>query len=185
VSERRRRSGSDEDRGERRKRIFTWLGWGTLVALLGANLVISWIREPKNDKPQGFLSPDVLRAAAFWIPIGGAVAMSALGLYWSSRAYSQSERSSLLWARRGYVFGLIGAVALAFACFDVETFPREWFVCLAAAVVAGQSLLFGMMSFREFRRASSGGSGRHGRSSPTQSVDAAPSPAAESPGPGR
>ncbi len=182
MSERRRRSGSDEDREDRKKRIFTWLGWGALVALLGANLLISVLREPKNDKPQGFLSPELLRTVAFWIPVSGAALMSALGLYWSSKAYSQNERSSLLWARRGYVFGLIGAMALTFACFDPETFPREWFACVAAAVVAGQSLLFGMMSFREFRRASSGGGGRRGRSSDpataTPSMDAPPRPAA-------
>jgi hypothetical protein len=179
VSGRRRSSGSDEDSGERRKKLLTWLGWGVLVALLGGNLLITWIREPKNDKPQGVLTPEILLTAAFWVPICCALTMSALGLYWSSKAYSQNERSSLLWARRGYVFGLIGSVVLMLACYDNETFPRERFIPIAAMIVAGQALLFGMMSFKEFRRAQSGGGGgRRGRSSEptaaTPSIEATP-----------
>jgi hypothetical protein len=174
VSGRHRRSSDEDEPGERRKRIFTWIAWTLVVALLGGNLAMSFLREPKNDKPQGFLTPDHLRSAAFWLPIACTAAMSVLGLYWSSRAYSQSERSSLLWARRGYVFGLVAAGVLTFACFDPENFPREWFVCLAAALVAGQAALFAMLSFKEYRRAQSGGggSGRRGRSSEsTPSID--------------
>jgi hypothetical protein len=177
VSGRHRRSDSDEDAGARKKRVFTWLAWGVVVALLGANLLTSSMFD------RGFLTPEVLRAAAFWVPIAGAVAMSVLGLYWSSKAYSQNERSSLLWARRGYVFGLIGSGVLVFTCFEPDNFPREWFVAVAAAVVAGQALLFGMMSFKEFRRAQSGGGGRRGRSS--SAADATTPPVAENADPAK
>jgi len=188
VNGRQRRSSSDEESGVRKKRILTWLAWGLVVALLGGNLVVSFFHEPKGDKPRGLITRELLLTLAFWVPIACTLVMSTLGLYWSSKAYSQNERSSLLWARRGYVFGLIGSVALIFACLDAENVPHEWFVALAAAVVAGQALLFGMMSFKEFRRAQSGRSGRRGRSSESDSAaqfDAATQPPASRPDPGR
>jgi hypothetical protein len=188
VNGRHGRSSSDEQTHGRKKRIFTWLAWGIVVALLGGNLLVSFIRDPKGDKPHGLFTREILLTLAFWVPIACTLVMSTLGLYWSSKAYSQNERSSLLWARRGYVFGLIGSVALILACLDAENVPHEWFVALAAAVVAGQALLFGMMSFKEFRRAQSGRRGRRGRSSETDSAaqfDAATQPPASSPDTGR
>jgi hypothetical protein len=172
VSGRRRRSEPDEDGEGRKKRVLVWLAWALVVALLGGNLMTSSFFD------KGFLTPEVLRAAAFWIPTAVAVAMSSLGIYWSGKAYSQSERSSLLWARRGYFFGLIGSGVFVLACFEPEEFPREWIVAVAAAVVAGQALFFGMMSFKEFRRAKSGGGGRRERTSEpgvaASAVDAPP-----------
>lgn len=188
MSGRRRRSSGDADAddGRRGGRLLARLGWGVVVTLLLGNLVMGLV-DRKGDKPQGFITPDLLLSLAFWIPAAGALAMSAAGLYWSNKAYAQNERSSLLWARRGYVFGMVGATAFLVACFDRETFPREWIVCVAAAVIAGQSLFFGMMSFREFRRAQSGGGGRRGRSSGAEAAqgDEVPAPSAESSDTGR
>jgi len=183
VSERRRRSSSDDEAGDRRKRVLTWLAWSVVVALLGGNLAVSFFRESKNDKPHGFITLEHVRTAALWLPIGCAVAMSVLGLYWSSKAYSQNERSSLLWARRGYVFGLIGSAVFLFACYDENMFPREWIVSVAAVVIAGQALFFGMMSFKEFRRAQLRGGSRRGRSSSAD--DAPPPPVAENADPAK
>lgn len=142
--------------GHRRRRDRTrrlaWLGWGTLVVLLVANLVTALAGSPAAA-PQGYLTPEVLQAAGFWIPISVAIAMSAAGVVWATRAYSLNPRSSLLWARRGYFFTLAAAAALGLACLDAELFPRAWLAVLAASAVGGQALFFGILSFREYRRA--------------------------------
>ena len=188
MSEKRRRSGG-EGRG---KRILVWSGWGLLVVLLGGNVVIALMNRDKDETPQGVLQPEHLQAAAFWVPIAVCLVMSLLGLFWSSKAYAQNERASLLWARRGYVFSLVGSVALAMAVFDPETFKREWLAAFAAVIVGGQSVFFAMLALGEYRRADSGEGGRRGRSRPSPAApvigEGAPPPTArssESSGPAR
>ena len=134
-----------------RTRRLAWAGWGLLVVLLGANLATAF--SGGDDVPEGFLTSEFLQVAGFWTPLALAVAMALLGYYWATRAYAYHPRSSLLWARRGYVFTLAAALALALACLDAELFPRAWLAVLAASAVAGQALFFGMLAFREHRRA--------------------------------
>jgi hypothetical protein len=149
--------------GHRRRRDRTrrlvWAGWGLLVALLAANLATA-LAGSRPDVQTGFLTPEILQAAGFWVPLLVAVAMSVAGWFWAGRAYALHPRSSLLWARRGYVFTLAAAAALAIACLDAELFPRAWFAVVAATAVGGQALFFGILSFREYRRAEAG-HGRH------------------------
>ena len=166
--ERRRKSGG-------RRTWLTWAGWGVLVLLLGGNIVFGFLNE-KEETPHGFLTPEHLLAAAFWVPAAFAMVISLCGMYWSSKAHAQSERSSMLWARRGYVFTLVASVAFVLAAFDREAFPREWLAAFAAALVAGQAFFAAMISLREYRRAETGEGGRRGRSrsSSTEPPAAAP-----------
>lgn len=159
-------------RRERARRL-AWAGWGLLVVLLCANLATAL--SDTGDKEQGFLTPEFLQMAGFWAPLAVAVAMALCGYFWSSRAYAQNERSSLLWARRGYVFTLAAAAALALACLDAELFPRAWFAVLASSALGGQALFFGMLAFREYRRARAGEMHRRlrERSAPSAARDAA------------
>jgi hypothetical protein len=157
VSERRHRSS--EGRG---RRILVWSGWGLVVLLLGGNLVVSLVNR-KGDALQGFLTPDHVRSAAFWAPICAALALSLCGLWWSSKAYAHSERSSLLWARRGYLFTLVATVVFLMAAFDRDMFPREWLSVIAAAVIGGQTVFSAMFAFKEYRRAESGEGSRRPR----------------------
>jgi len=122
--------------------------------LLVANLATA-LGGGAADAPQRLLTTEIVQAAGFWVPLVFAVGMSLAGYFWASRAYSLHPRSSLLWARRGYVFTLAAAAALALACIDAELFPRAWFAVLAATAVGGQSLFFGVLAFREHRRAES------------------------------
>jgi len=158
MSERRHRSTS-EGRG---KRMLVWAGWGIVVLLLGGNLVIGLLNR-KGGALQGFLTPDHVRSAAFWAPISAALALSLCGLWWSSKAYAHSERSSLLWARRGYLFTLVATVVFLMATFDRDMFPREWLSVIAATVIAGQTLFSAMLAFNEYRRAESGQGSRRPR----------------------
>ena len=141
-------------RRRRRDRIRV-LAWVVLVVMLGANLATGLI-ETRPDKRQGFLTPEFLQVAGFWFPIVVAVAMSVAGYWWSTRAYAMNPRSSLLWARRGYVFTLAASAALALACLDAELFSRAWVAVIASTAIGGQALFFGVLAFREYRRAEAG-----------------------------
>jgi hypothetical protein len=164
VTERRHRSG-----GSRLRKALPWAGWIALFAALAGNVVWSRLHE-ENGRSAGFLTPRILSIVGLWAPIAAALLLSLCGLFWSSKAYAHSERSSLLWARRGFVFTLVGTVLFAFFCVDgetvdgkvVATLPREWLAVLASFVIGGQTALFAMLSFREYRRAEAGG-GRRGR----------------------
>lgn len=184
--------------GERRRKSsgkrnwLAWAGWGLLVLLLAGNIVFGFLNE-KDDTPNGFLTPEHLLAAAFWAPAVFAMVISLCGMYWSSRAHAQSERSSMLWARRGYIFTLVASVAFVLAAMDRDTFPRPWFAALAAALVGGQAFFAAMISLREYRRAEMGEGGRRGRSRssasempapPTSLPSAATSPPPAAPGTG-
>jgi hypothetical protein len=158
MSERRHRSTS-EGRG---KRILVWAGWGLVVLLLGGNLVIGLVNK-KGNALQGFLTPDHLLRAAFWAPMTAALALSVCGLWWSSKAYAHGERTSLLWARRGYLFTLVATVVSLMATFDRDMFPREWLSVIAAFVIGGQTLFSAMFAFKEYRRAESGEGSRRPR----------------------
>jgi hypothetical protein len=158
MSERRHRSKS-EGRG---KRMLVWAGWGLAVLLLGGNLVIGLVNK-KGDALQGFVTPDHLKSAAFWTPTVAALALSLAGLWWSSKAYANGERTSLLWARRGYLFTLVATVVFVMATFDRDMFPRDWLSAIAAFVIAGQTLFSAMVAFKEYRRAESGEGSRRPR----------------------
>lgn len=152
------------------KKIAAWGFAILLVALLSANLVMALVNE-KDETPQGFVTPELLQTAAFWAPVGATLVMSILGLYWSSRAYSQTERTSLVWARGGYAFALAGTSLFVFLCFDgdsvdgrfVPTLSRQWVAALASFLLAGQTAVFAMVSFKELRRAETGEGSRRPR----------------------
>ena len=180
MSERRRMSGSTEGRG---KRILVWCGWGIAVLLLGGNLVVGLLNK-KGDTLQGFVAPEHVLTVAFWAPISVVFGMSVLGLWWSSKAYSHSERTSLLWARRGHLFTLVGSVVFLMATFDREMFPREWLAAIAAVVVGGQSLFFALVALKEYRRAETGDGSRRPRGRlETPMMPAVPGAPPESAGP--
>lgn len=146
------------------KKFLVWSGWILLVAVLGGNLVMAYVRQPKgDDTPQGFITPELLQTGAFWAPMAATFLMSLLGLYWSSRAYSQTERTSLLWARRGYALSLLGGAVLVMAVFDAELFPRPWLAAVSAVLLALQTSIFAMVSFKELRRAETGEGSRRPR----------------------
>jgi hypothetical protein len=159
-------------RRERARRL-AWAGWGLLVVLLCANLATAL--SDKGDTPQGLLTPEFLQVAGFWGPLAVAVVMAPAGWFWSIRAYAHNQRSSLLWARRGFVFTLAAAAALAFACLDAELFSRAWLLVLASSALGGQALFFGMLAFREYRRAQAGEMHRrsHERAAPSAAQDVA------------
>jgi cytochrome bd-type quinol oxidase subunit 2 len=157
LSDRRHRAGG----GGGASKALAWSGWGILTLLLAGNIAMGLINQ-KDEQPQGFITPEVLQAAGLWIPVLAAMTFAVLGLYWSTKAHKESERSSLLWARRGYAFSLVGAVIFLMAVFDAETFRREWLAVVAGLVLAVQSVLFAMFAYREFKR-SAEGEGRRGR----------------------
>jgi hypothetical protein len=165
-----------------------WLpiaGWGLAVLLLGGNIVLALARE-KDETPQGFLTPALLRTVAFWLPVLVAFAMSLAGMFWTSKALSHNERASLLWMRRGFVFALVGTVVLVFACFDPEMFPREWLAVIAAALLGALTFHFAFAAWKEYQRAEMGpGHRRRSRSESSSFEDTASSMSADAAQPDR
>lgn len=190
MSEKRHRSSSG---GGRAKQVLAWTGWGILIALLGTNLVMFLLREEGAEETTGgFLTPEHLQSAGFWVPISAAWLFALLGLFWTSSAYKHSERSSLLWAKRGYALTILGGLALALATFEPETFPRPWLAVVAAGVFGAQTVFFALLARAEYRRAETGEGTRHPRrhgerssAPPAPVVPQAPAGPAESPGAGR
>jgi hypothetical protein len=142
------------------RRWLTLGGWCVAV-VLGANL--AWGRLHAQDGVWlGFLSKDAVLAALFWAGVAAAAAASVAGIVWTTGTYRRREKSSLLWTRHAFVFGVVAAAVLALV-------PRSpdghWYVAwAAAALVAGQSALFAYAAYREHRRTvgSGGRRGRHG-----------------------
>jgi len=163
VSERRHRT--DEDAGDRKKRVAIWLAWGVVVALLGANLLSFKVFD------KGFMSPDLLWTATVWGATAATVILAMFGVVWIRKAYSESERSSHLWMRRSFVFSIVGAALIVHACYDSEIFTRNWMAALAAGLFAVNTLFVAMAAHREYRRVHTG---RGRRPSPAK-PSAAPS----------
>lgn len=143
-----------------------WLmivGW-VAAALLAGNLVWGRLNQV-GDRPQGFVSDDVVRWVTFWTPIAALVAAAVAGGYWTTLVFARREKSSLVWQRFGFGAGLLSAFVLMVLLFQsgrTETAAkRHWILCTAAALCAIQTGLFAYAAFREHRR-SSGHGGRHG-----------------------
>ena len=158
MSERRHRSSGDG----RGRRMLVWAGWGSIVLLLGGNLFVGLVNR-KGDSSPGFLAPEHLLTVAFWAPVAATIVISLLGLWWASKAYAHSERSSMLWARRGYLFTIVGCTFFAMATFDRELFPRPRLAIVAATVLGGQAIFSAMIAMKEYRRAASGEGSRRPR----------------------
>lgn len=190
MSERRHRSSG----GGRAKQVLAWAGWGMLIALLGTNLVMAFLNEEQDGTPQGFFTIELLQIAGFWAPMALAWLFALLGLLWVGKAYKHSERASLLWAKRGYAFAIVGGLAFAIAVFEPELLDRRWLAVAASSLFGAQTVFFALLARAEYRRAETGEGTRHPRrhgersSSSASSVPAvppAPAGPAESPGAGR
>ena len=150
MSERSRDRDAGREGGGKKR----WLAWGgwVLFAVLAGHWIFAELNKAADGTPQGLVSPDVVRSVAFWLPmlVGGATALA--GMWWARRAYAKSERSSLVWLKRGFMFSIGAFVLLIIASFDAANFPREWFVVVAAGIFGAQTLLFAMAALREHRR---------------------------------
>lgn len=171
---RRRGHGTHHRSGGRR-----WLhrlAWTVIVLLLGGNLALAVFNQ-RDDTPQGFVTPQMVQSAGFWIPVAVGVVAAVAGLVWATKAYRHSERTSLLWARRAHWFSLVAAAGLTLACFERDVFPREWFAVAASALVAAQSALVSMVSLKEYRRSETGEGSRRARPARPAAPPAPPGPA--------
>lgn len=191
MSEKRHRSSG----GSRGKQVLAWAGWGMLIALLGTNLVMAFLNEETDGTPQGFFTPDILQTVGFWAPMAVAWLFALCGLFWVSKAYKHSERASLLWAKRGYTFTIVAALAFAIATHEVDAenralLSRAWLSVIAAVLLGGQTVFFALLARSEYRRAETGEGTRHPRRHGDKSavptpISPSPSGPAESPGAGR
>ncbi len=96
-------------------------GGVVLALLMAANLVVGlqgMSDEKGGGEPTGFLTPDILAGVAFWVPFGISLAACVCGMWWSTQAFADSERGSLLWLRRSLSLGLAGTCGLAVAAFE-------------------------------------------------------------------
>ncbi len=147
MSEARRRKGG------RARKLLPLVGW-VLALALAAHLVIAELRSD-GDVPQGFITPDAVRGLGFWAAVIAAAGAAVCGFVWSWKAHSRTERSSLAWARRAFVFALVGTVGFVMAAYEPELLPREWLVVAFAGLWAAQTAFFAAAAFREFRRSTS------------------------------
>ncbi len=187
MSEKRHRSGGGK------KQVLVWIAWGILIALLGSNLVMFFAKDDEvaGTTGEGFITLDMLQRAGFWAPLAAAWLFALCGLFWVASAYKHSERASLLWAKRGYITSILGALALSIAFYEPDI-GRTWFGVVAAAVFGAQTVIFALLARSEYRRAETGEGTRHPRRHgdklvvPTLSAGAqSPAGPAESPGAGR
>jgi hypothetical protein len=132
-------------------RWITLAGW-LLAAVLGGNLVVAQLRTGEGARPAGFLSEQTIVACAFWLPVAVLVIASVLGILWTMRVYVRREKSSLLWMRNAFVFGLVSALLLALASQEARIFKREWLAAWCAFLAAAQVSLFAYAAYREMRR---------------------------------
>lgn len=150
-----------------------WLtigGW-LVAALLGANLAVGQLRTGEGDRPAGFLSEQIVLAAAFWVPLAAIVVAATCGIYWTVRTAQRREKSSLTWTRNAFIFGLFLALLLVIGVQDPKVFKREWLAAWAAFLVAVQICFFAYAAFREFRHTGGGSRRRSGSSGRGRSDD--------------
>lgn len=147
----------DRSRGARRTAGFRWTsvaGW-VLAVLLLAHFVWGHLRA-EDGRPKSPLPEGAIRAIAFWVPVAATVAACALGALWAHRAWLRKEKGSLLWTRNAFFAGIGASAVLAVTALDARTFPREWFVSIAALLLAAVTGVFAYASHREVRRSHSG-----------------------------
>lgn len=170
-----------DDHGHRHKsegggaaRWMTIGGWA-IAALLGANLAVGQFRTGESQRPEGFLSEQLVLAVAFWVPLAVIAAAAGFGTYWTVRTAQRREKSSLVWTRNSFIFGLALALLLVVAVQDPKIFKREWLAAWAAFLIAVQLCFFAYAAFREYRHTVGGGGSGGGRrrSSDRKSDDAA------------
>jgi hypothetical protein len=157
-----RRHHASSGRG---KRLMTRLAWAVVVLLLGGNLVLAVVNR-REETPQGFVTPIMVQSVGFWLPVAVAAVFAVCGVVWATKAFRHSERTSLLWARRAHWFSLFAAVALTFACFERDVFPREWFAVAASVLLGTQTVLASMISLKEWKRSETGEGSRRARAKP-------------------
>lgn len=138
-------------------------GWAVAI-LLAANLIWGRIHED-GGRPQGFVSETILLTVAFWVPVVALAATSVAGFVWCTQTYRRREKSSVMWTRHAFTFGLVAALAIAAVTYVPQSVNRQWLASIAACLLAGQSGMFAYAAFRENRRTLGGGrGGRHGSS---------------------
>lgn len=129
-------------------------GW-VIAAALAGHLVLGMLRGRSDPAGgSGALLPDrVYFAVAFWAPAAVLVLASAAGIFWTAKVYARREKSSVLWMRHAFTFGVLSAILLAVVTFqDPKRFRREWLVAAVAAIAAAQMAFFANAAFRDYRR---------------------------------
>lgn len=158
-----KRRRSDSSKGPRSWP--TWVILGIVALLLAANLVAALPGWMEEGEPTGWLTPGILRTIGLWVPAVGALLLSGLGLWWTSRAVERGGRPGAQWGRRGFFLAVIGILGLVTAVFEPETFPRENLVVLFFAFQLLLVLCFAF-SARDYAESRGGRRGSHGQRSP-------------------
>ena len=123
---------------------------GLVVLLLGANLVVILAT---GQSPVG---PETLEWALLGVVTLAAVALAVAGVRFTTKARRNRNRSSYLWARRGFVTAL--AVTLALLADAITGDPvllrgsTRLDAAIMIALVAGGPAFFAVASHREYLR---------------------------------
>ena len=135
------------------KGVFVKLMLVLVFLALVANLVTTALRD------QSFITVDAVTQISFWALFAANLCIAGAGIYFTTRALSKHERSSVEWGRRGFMVNLILAVVFSLAPWYFYEITPEFAITEAMFEISLILLFFGLSQgiflyafYREYMR---------------------------------
>lgn len=157
-----------------------WLALGCLALLLAANLGVAFFHMPEGGDPEGFLTPDLLLAIGYWVPVVLIGGSALFGLFLVERSKELADVRGVGWMRAALLFAVLGLAAVLTATWEAELFPRQEILVLCLWIFAVEMLLVSRVVHAHVTRGSLSGRRRRRRGETEGESPASPRATADS-----